>query len=106
MLSDLARRNVMNRRRGLTDLPIGCADDPDRCHRDARTRQVPAFTPPSSPKAADYCVCVFVINENGKLHKQLAAMRDHCAERGRHRRSPTAAAPTARPTAARWSRSA
>src|SRR5581483_11272361 len=26
-----------------------------------------------------YCVCVFVINENGKLHKQLAAMRPHCA---------------------------
>ncbi|HEY2910943.1 MAG TPA: glycosyltransferase family 2 protein, partial [Gemmataceae bacterium] len=28
-----------------------------------------------APKAADYCVCVFVINENGKLLKQLAAMR-------------------------------
>ncbi|MBN9518149.1 glycosyltransferase family 2 protein [bacterium] len=44
------------------------------------TRQVPAFTAAEfAPKAADYCVCVFVINENGKLQKQLAAMREHCA---------------------------
>jgi hypothetical protein len=43
-------------------------------------RQVPAFTTAEfAPKAADHCVCVFVINENGKLHKQLAAMREHCA---------------------------
>lgn len=43
-------------------------------------REVPAFTRAEfAPKAADYCVCVFVINENGKLHKQLAAMRDHAA---------------------------
>ena len=27
------------------------------------------------PRRADYCVCVFVINENGKLHKQLHAMQ-------------------------------
>lgn len=30
-------------------------------------------------KSHDYCVCVFVINEGAKLHKQLAAMRPHCA---------------------------
>ena len=43
-------------------------------------RQVPAYTADEfAPKRADYCVCVFVINENGKLRKQLAAMRDHCA---------------------------
>jgi dolichol-phosphate mannosyltransferase len=43
-------------------------------------RQVPAFTADEfAPKAADYCVCVFVINETGKLQKQLATMRDHCA---------------------------
>jgi len=43
-------------------------------------RQVPAHTTTEfAPKSADYCVCVFVINENGKLHKQLAAMREHCA---------------------------
>jgi glycosyltransferase involved in cell wall biosynthesis len=43
-------------------------------------RQVPAFTADEfAPRAADYCVCVFVINENGKLRKQLAAMRDACA---------------------------
>jgi glycosyltransferase involved in cell wall biosynthesis len=41
---------------------------------------VPAFTAAEfAPRKADYCVCVFVINENGKLHKQLAAMRDHAA---------------------------
>lgn len=43
-------------------------------------RQVPAFTADEfAPRRADYCVCVFVINENGKLHKQLAAMRPHAA---------------------------
>jgi hypothetical protein len=37
---------------------------------------VPAFTAAEfRPKAADYCVCVFVINENGKLQKQLDTMR-------------------------------
>src|SRR5262245_23269170 len=46
----------------------------------AASRQVPAFTLSEfAPKSADYCVCVFVINENGKLHKQLAAMREHAA---------------------------
>ena len=43
-------------------------------------RQVPTFTAAEfAPKAADYCVCVFVINEAAKLPKQLAAMRAHCA---------------------------
>lgn len=42
------------------------------------TREVPAYsTAEYAPKAADYCVCVFVINENGKLLKQLDAMRPH-----------------------------
>ena len=42
-------------------------------------REVPPFEAVEfAPKSADYCVCVFVINENGKLHKQLAAMREHC----------------------------
>lgn len=46
----------------------------------APPRQVPAFTTAEfAPRSADYCVCVFVINEDGKLHKQLAAMRPHCA---------------------------
>src|SRR5687768_7975040 len=46
----------------------------------AAPRQVPAFTAAEfAPRSADYCVCVFVINENGKLHKQLAAMREHTA---------------------------
>jgi dolichol-phosphate mannosyltransferase len=44
--------------------------------------QVPAFVATEfAPKTSDYCVCVFVINEDGKLHKQLAAMRDHCNDR-------------------------
>lgn len=43
-------------------------------------RAVPSFTAAEwAPRSADYCVCVFVINENGRLHKQLAAMRPHCA---------------------------
>ena len=43
-------------------------------------RQVPAYTAAEfAPRRADYCVCVFVINEAGKLHKQLAAMRPHAA---------------------------
>jgi glycosyltransferase involved in cell wall biosynthesis len=41
---------------------------------------VPTFTAAEfAPRSAGYCVCVFVINENGKLRTQLAAMRDHCA---------------------------
>jgi len=48
----------------------------------ALVKQVPTFTVAEfAPRSSEYCVCVFVINENGKLHKQLAAMRDHC--RGR-----------------------
>jgi dolichol-phosphate mannosyltransferase len=36
------------------------------------TRELPAFEAHEyRPKAADYCVCLFVINEDGKLHKQL-----------------------------------
>jgi hypothetical protein len=47
-----------------------------------RVRQVPTFTATEfAPRTSDYCVCIFVINENGKLHKQLAAMQEHC--RGR-----------------------
>lgn len=35
-------------------------------------RQVPSFDALEfRPKLANYCVCAFVINENGKLHKQL-----------------------------------
>lgn len=42
-------------------------------------REVPTSTAAEfGPKAADYCVCVFVLNESGKLQKQLARMRDHC----------------------------
>ncbi|MFL5331219.1 MAG: glycosyltransferase family 2 protein [Gemmataceae bacterium] len=40
-------------------------------------RQIPAFDQVEfQPKSADYCVCVFVLNENGKLLKQLEKMRD------------------------------
>jgi dolichol-phosphate mannosyltransferase len=40
------------------------------------SREVPAFTERVlGPKQADYAVCVFVINEDGKLHRQLEAMR-------------------------------
>ena len=45
-------------------------------------KQVPTYTAVEfAPKSSDYCVCVFVINENGKLHKQLAAMREQCEGR-------------------------
>jgi glycosyltransferase involved in cell wall biosynthesis len=41
-------------------------------------RQIPAYkTHEFAPKRADYCICVFVINENGKLHKQLEMMRTY-----------------------------
>ena len=44
-------------------------------------RQVPTYDVAEfASKAADYCVCVFVINENGKLLKQLTAMREFCNE--------------------------
>jgi dolichol-phosphate mannosyltransferase len=43
-------------------------------------RQVPAFEAAEfAPRRSDYCACVFVINENGKLHKQLAAMQQYAA---------------------------
>jgi glycosyltransferase involved in cell wall biosynthesis len=29
------------------------------------------------PRSADYCLCLFVINENGKLHRQLAKTTPH-----------------------------
>jgi hypothetical protein len=42
----------------------------------APTGQVPSFDEhPFRRKDADYCVCVFVQNENGKLHRQLERMR-------------------------------
>ena len=35
-------------------------------------RQVPSFDPHEyRPRQTDYCLCAFVINENGNLHKQL-----------------------------------
>ncbi len=38
--------------------------------------EVPSFeTHEYQPKRTDYCVCAFVINENGKLHKQLELTR-------------------------------
>lgn len=43
----------------------------------AEPRQVPAFDVHEyRPKQSEFCVCIFVINENGKLHKQLKAMAD------------------------------
>jgi dolichol-phosphate mannosyltransferase len=42
--------------------------------------QVPSFDVHEyQPRRADYCVCAFVINENGKLHKQLQKMQPYCA---------------------------
>jgi hypothetical protein len=39
-------------------------------------RAVPSFTVHElRPRRADYCVAVFVLNENGKLHRQLDRMR-------------------------------
>lgn len=44
-------------------------------------RQVPAFREYAfRPRRGDYCVAVFVLNENGKLHRQIEQMRPH-AER-------------------------
>ena len=46
------------------------------------SREIPSFQESAfQPKLSDYCVCVFVINENGKLHKQLTQMKDQCAGR-------------------------
>ena len=42
-------------------------------------REVPTFEVADfTSKSSDYCICVFVINEIDKLHKQLAAMQEHC----------------------------
>jgi dolichol-phosphate mannosyltransferase len=44
-------------------------------------RQVPTYNVAEfAGRSADYCVCVFVINENGKLLKQLSAMREYCRD--------------------------
>ncbi len=41
----------------------------------AAAREVPAFTEHAfRPRMADYCVAVFVLNENGRLHRQLDLM--------------------------------
>jgi dolichol-phosphate mannosyltransferase len=41
----------------------------------APPRQVPDYRAAEyRPRSADYCTCAFVINENGKLHKQLDRM--------------------------------
>jgi dolichol-phosphate mannosyltransferase len=41
--------------------------------------EVPAYTSNEfCPKRNDYCVCVFVINEDGRLIRQLAGMRSVC----------------------------
>lgn len=41
-------------------------------------QQVPQYTVDElADKRSDYCVCVFAINENGKLLKQLSAMRGY-----------------------------
>lgn len=45
-------------------------------HHPPPNRHVPAFdTHEFRHKSADYCICVFVLNENGKLHTQLSKMR-------------------------------
>ncbi len=44
--------------------------------RDTIPREVPTFDVHEwSPRRHDYCVAIFVINENGKLHKQLDRMK-------------------------------
>lgn len=40
------------------------------------TREVPAFTAAEfAGQTSPYCICIFVLNENGKLQKQLERMR-------------------------------
>jgi dolichol-phosphate mannosyltransferase len=47
----------------------------------AAPRELPAFEVHEyRPKTADYCVCLFVINEDGKLHKQLGKMKTYVAD--------------------------
>lgn len=42
-----------------------------------KLREVPAFrTETFSDRKTDYCVCIFVINEGEKLHKQLRRMQE------------------------------
>src|SRR5271154_6681174 len=44
------------------------------------TRELPAFTDHVfHPKSTGYCVCVFALNENGKLHRQLGRMTQYAA---------------------------
>jgi glycosyltransferase involved in cell wall biosynthesis len=41
-------------------------------------REFPSFIVQEyQPRRTDYCVCLFVINENGKLHKQLEKMKPY-----------------------------
>ncbi len=48
--------------------------------REAIPREVPTFDVHEwSPRRSDYCVAIFVINENGKLHKQLERMKPFAA---------------------------
>lgn len=43
-------------------------------------RAVPSYTVHAlQPKRGRYCVCVFVLNEDGRLQPQLARMREHAA---------------------------
>lgn len=44
----------------------------------ANSAEVPAYEAHTfQSKQSDYCVCVFVINENGRLHKQLERMKPY-----------------------------
>jgi dolichol-phosphate mannosyltransferase len=54
----------------------------NRIYDNAAVREVPPFQASElGPKSAPYCVCLFVINENGKLHKQLKRMHDAAISR-------------------------
>lgn len=47
----------------------------------ATAREVPAFEERAyAPRKSDYCVCVFAINENGRLHQQLGRMASSPAD--------------------------
>ena len=98
MLGDLDRRNVSDRSEATE--PLEPADGPhdraDRCRPGPPSAAFDAaeFRPEAGATTAS---ASFVINENGKLHKQLAATRPYLD--GPTWSWPTAAAPTARPTA-------
>ena len=48
-------------------------------------REVPAYTVRElQPRSSKYCVAVFVLNEDGKLHKQLERMRAVATDFDRH----------------------